>query len=219
MGMRVDPPTSTTCWTSPLAVELPSNTSWTGARIWSNRGLVSVSNCALLSRASQRVSWKQGIILTSAWSWELSLIFSCSAAFLIRLWALGSEMWSVPPRVSVMSWLILSTIKRSTSSPPRCALPAVVTTWKMSLSRTRRATSRVPPPQSNTSTLLTPGTLLSRYARAAATGSATSWIWPNPAWRPASSVARFCASSKLAGMDTVAVRSRHPRVYRNPIHW
>mmetsp|Transcript_17400 Transcript_17400/g.39763 ORF Transcript_17400/g.39763 Transcript_17400/m.39763 type:complete len:254 (-) Transcript_17400:860-1621(-) len=104
-------------------------------------------------------------------------------------------------------------VLESMSSPPRRVFPPVARTSKMPPSIASTDTSNVPPPRSNTSTLLSlPECSASKpYASAAAVGSLITRSTDMPAIAPASLVAARCASLKWAGTVITQRQTGLPR--------
>ena len=105
---------------------------------------------------------------------------------------------------SLMKW---STILLSKSSPPKWVSPAVDLTSKIPSSMVKMETSKVPPPRSKMSTLVSFPShffLSNPYAIAAAVGSLMILSTFRPDSVPASFVAWRCESLKYAGTVTTA---------------
>ena len=198
LGMRVEPPTSTTSCTWRLSIFASVSTRSTGASVERNRSPHSSSK-----RARVMVDWKS----MPSKSESISIV-ACADADSVRLARSAavrrrrSARWlvvrSLPLFLRLNSSTKWFTMRESKSSPPRWVSPAVALTSKMPPSIVSSVTSNVPPPRSKMSTLRSPSCVMrSRpYAMAAAVGSLMMRCTSRPAIVPASFVARRCESLK-----------------------
>mmetsp|Transcript_13496 Transcript_13496/g.31951 ORF Transcript_13496/g.31951 Transcript_13496/m.31951 type:complete len:267 (+) Transcript_13496:594-1394(+) len=161
LGIRVEPPTSTSSFTCFFSRPESRSTFSTGSIVLRKRSMLSSSNLARLSVSERSVSAKKDSISmrwvvvverarlarsTSRRSFctaRLSLEASLPVFFLKR-----PRMWSI--------------VRRSKSSPPRWVSPEVATTSNTPLEMVKSDTSKVPPPRSNTRMFSSSSFVLSR---------------------------------------------------------
>mmetsp|Transcript_32311 Transcript_32311/g.55892 ORF Transcript_32311/g.55892 Transcript_32311/m.55892 type:complete len:210 (+) Transcript_32311:1166-1795(+) len=191
LGIRVEPPTSTTSCTARLSIFESCSTFSTGSSVPRNRSPQSSSK-----RARMMVAWKSMLSNSASIS-----IVACAAADSVRLARSQavrrrrSARWlpdrSFPLFLRLNSSMKWFTRRLSKSSPPRWVSPFVALTSKIPPSIVSSVTSNVPPPRSKISTLRSrPSSTLSRpYAMAAAVGSLMMRSTSRPAIVPASLVA------------------------------
>mmetsp|Transcript_1451 Transcript_1451/g.3598 ORF Transcript_1451/g.3598 Transcript_1451/m.3598 type:complete len:214 (-) Transcript_1451:539-1180(-) len=195
LGMRVEPPTSTTSSTSAFLRSASSRAWRTGTSVRlsrsdtssSKRARVIVSErsipSAMLSTSTRTECWLESTRLARSTSWR-----SLDTAALLALRSL--------PCFALMDRRMCFTSCVSKSSPPKCVSPLVAITSRMPESMLRTDTSSVPPPRSNTSTVCTSSLLSRPYAIAAAVGSLMMRATSRLAMVPASFVAWRWASLK-----------------------
>mmetsp|Transcript_54153 Transcript_54153/g.126492 ORF Transcript_54153/g.126492 Transcript_54153/m.126492 type:complete len:285 (-) Transcript_54153:510-1364(-) len=200
LGMRLDPPTSST-WSTSSAFMPPctlSRARRTGSLTRSSRSLTRLSNSSRVILASSVSSWKSSSRQMSLSVMRDRSTLSCAAAVrsLFRAFFFLSPSLAFARSTPVClwkTWRKWSTRRASMSSPPRRVSPSVARTWKfMELgSICMMVTSSVPPPKSNTRRVL--GLVESVWstpnASAAAVGSLMIRLTSRPAMRPASRVA------------------------------
>lgn len=189
LGMRVDPPTSTTSWIWFLDIYESRSTFSTGGMHSLKNGMHNSSNLALVmvmlkSSLSARLSTSMVVyvlldrIRLALSHWVRSLL---RARWLLRM-SMFFFFWKSAAQYS--------TSLESKSSPPRWVSPAVAFTSKIPSSIFSRDTSKVPPPKSKINTFFSPYPFLSMpYAMAAAVGSLMILSTFSPAMQPASFVA------------------------------
>mmetsp|Transcript_60340 Transcript_60340/g.159524 ORF Transcript_60340/g.159524 Transcript_60340/m.159524 type:complete len:266 (+) Transcript_60340:733-1530(+) len=196
LGMRVDPPTSTTSSISDFFISESSMTFCTGVSVFLKRSMHSSSKRARVSVSEKSCPSKRPSISTRTWccvdSERLARSTSRRSFCTARLSLDGSEPCL---RLKTLSrcWIT----RLSKSSPPRWVSPAVDLTSKMPSSIVSSDTSKVPPPRSKMRTLRSDDDCLSRpYAIAAAVGSLMIRSTLRPAMEPASLVDARCESLK-----------------------
>mmetsp|Transcript_21305 Transcript_21305/g.54268 ORF Transcript_21305/g.54268 Transcript_21305/m.54268 type:complete len:335 (-) Transcript_21305:313-1317(-) len=210
LGMRVEPPTSTTSSISAFLRSESSMTFCTGVSVFLNRSMHSSSKRARVSVSEKSLPSKRPSISTRTWccvdSWRLARSTSRRSFWMARL-SLAASVPSLRLNTFSRCWIT----RLSKSSPPRCVSPDVAITSKTPLSMVSSDTSKVPPPRSKTRMFFSPDFLSRPYAIAAAVGSLMMRITLRPAMVPASLVAWRCASLKYAGTVTTAFFTSLPR--------
>mmetsp|Transcript_27886 Transcript_27886/g.90121 ORF Transcript_27886/g.90121 Transcript_27886/m.90121 type:complete len:237 (-) Transcript_27886:652-1362(-) len=155
LGMRVEPPTSTTSSISDFLSSESSITFCTGVSVFLKRSMHSSSKRARVSVSEKSWPSKRPSISTRTWcvdeSDRLARSTSRRSFWMARLSLDGSEPCLRLKTLS-MCWMI----RLSKSSPPRWVSPEVAITSKTPLSMVRRDTSKVPPPRSNTRMFFSP---------------------------------------------------------------
>ena len=144
-GMRVEPPTRTTCAMSLTDTPASLMTSLKGFLVRSSRSEVICSNCAR-EMVSSRLRGPSAVSVRYG-SWMLALVWldssflACSAASFRRCLAILSVDRSTP--CSSLNFLIRwSTMRWSQSSPPRRLSPEVARTWIVEKSSSLPTSSR-----------------------------------------------------------------------------
>ncbi|CCW60164.1 unnamed protein product [Phytomonas sp. EM1] len=213
LGIRVEPPTSTTSCTARLSIFASCRTRSTGSMVLRKRSPHSSSK-----RARVIVDWKSMLSKSASIS-----IVACVAEDRVRLARSHavrrrrSDRWledrSLPRFLRLNSSLKKFTRRLSRSSPPRWVSPAVAFTSKIPPSIVSSVTSNVPPPRSKMRTLCSwsPELLSRPYAMAAAVGSLMMRSTSSPAIAPASFVACRWESLKYAGTVITAFFTCLPR--------
>mmetsp|Transcript_3693 Transcript_3693/g.9155 ORF Transcript_3693/g.9155 Transcript_3693/m.9155 type:complete len:324 (+) Transcript_3693:217-1188(+) len=211
LGIRVEPPTSTTSSTSFFFMPASWRTLATGVRVFLKRSMLSSSKRARVRVSEKSTPSKKLSISRRAWCCDESARLTRSTSRRSFWMAFLSLEMSL--LCCFLKRLIMNFITRwSKSSPPRWVSPLVAWTSNTPPSMVRRVTSKVPPPRSKTSTFFSPSPSLSRpYAIAAAVGSLMMRSTVRPAIWPASLVAWRCASLKYAGTVTTACWTSSPR--------
>mmetsp|Transcript_10216 Transcript_10216/g.34732 ORF Transcript_10216/g.34732 Transcript_10216/m.34732 type:complete len:209 (+) Transcript_10216:1159-1785(+) len=188
LGIRVEPPTSTTSSTSAFFRSASSRARLTGSRQRLKRSMHSSSK-----RARVKVSERSMPSAMLSTSMRTECAEESTRLARSTSWRSLDTTWRSPLR----SLPCLALITRSTcftncvskSSPPRCVSPAVETTSSTPVSMFRMDTSNVPPPRSKTRTVCTSSLESRPYAMAAAVGSLMMRATSRPAMVPASLVA------------------------------
>mmetsp|Transcript_23580 Transcript_23580/g.60532 ORF Transcript_23580/g.60532 Transcript_23580/m.60532 type:complete len:285 (+) Transcript_23580:729-1583(+) len=193
-GMRVEPPTSTISSTASGPSPASARTWETGSiRRWSRSALMSSNSARVMVQEKSRPS-KSASTCTVACSVDDSSRLAASAAVRRRRMARGSARTPSASASASNTDARWCTMRSSKSSPPRWVSPAVAFTSSSPDSMESSVTSKVPPPRSNTSTVLSRSLSSSDrrsrpYAMAAAVGSFTMRSTSRPAIAPASLVA------------------------------
>mmetsp|Transcript_11703 Transcript_11703/g.37151 ORF Transcript_11703/g.37151 Transcript_11703/m.37151 type:complete len:237 (+) Transcript_11703:852-1562(+) len=155
LGMRVEPPTSTTSSISLFFSSESSITLETGVSVFLKRSMQSSSKRARVSVSEKSCPSKRPSISTRTWccdeSERLARSTSRRSFWMARLSLEGSEPCLRLKTLS-MCWMM----RLSKSSPPRCVSPDVAMTSNTPLSMVRRETSKVPPPRSKTRMFFSP---------------------------------------------------------------
>ncbi|TYZ61875.1 hypothetical protein PybrP1_008955 [[Pythium] brassicae (nom. inval.)] len=215
LGMRVEPPTSTSSVMSSGFIAASASTLSTVSSQRLNSSSPSDSNLARVTVALKSTPSKSESTSTDADVVVDSMRFADSHAVRRRRIARGDDDGSRLRFLRLNSVSRYSTMLLSKSSPPRCVSPPVAFTSKMPFSIDRIDTSKVPPPRSKISTFVFspfwPAFVSRPYASAAAVGSLMIRFTSRPAIAPASLVDWRCWSLKYAGTVTTAWLIGWPR--------
>mmetsp|Transcript_21737 Transcript_21737/g.52311 ORF Transcript_21737/g.52311 Transcript_21737/m.52311 type:complete len:364 (-) Transcript_21737:715-1806(-) len=161
LGMRVDPPTSTTWSIWPLSRPESVSTFLTGEMVDLKRSMQSSSNLARV-RVSDRSlpPWKSSISMRFWWDVESTRLARSTSRR--SFWMAFLSLEASTPVFFLNTASMWSITRLSKSSPPRCVSPDVAITSNTPLSMVRRDTSNVPPPRSKTRIYCSPDCFWSR---------------------------------------------------------